>query len=113
MNTSAGHWQLYAGGTSLNSARANDTSTHVVCAVFNGASSALYMDHYSTSEVSGNPGANASTASIIIGNYNGGGANGLVGDMGRLSYFSGAHSTATRQAVMQYLASLYGLTVSA
>lgn len=100
-------WSFYAGSLQ-DSATATDTNFHVFCAVFNGASSVLYLDG----------------ASIKAANAGAGGINGFrlgnntipnnswLGHIPEALVFSGAHSAANRTAMTSYLGSSYAITVA-
>lgn len=103
---------LHAGGD-LNGGTAGYTAntTHVMCCVVNGASSAIYISRYNTAAVSGNAGSN-SLKSFTFGSrctdtlY-------LPGAIAEIISYSGAHDSATRQTVMEGVGALYGVSISA
>jgi hypothetical protein len=68
-------WQMYAGGSGLNGGTW-DQNPHGLIAVFNGASSVLYVDNAST--ITGNPGTAAFTVNTIGGDNNNNTMNGQL-----------------------------------
>lgn len=94
------------GGSSLNSTVSNTGVTRACCALFNGASSAFYVDTYTVASVSGNAGS-ASLTGLTIGASNAN-ASFWNGHIGELIVFAGSHSLATRQTLMTYLSGLWG-----
>jgi hypothetical protein len=80
----------------------------VLCAVFNGANSAIYVTDDETPAVSGNAGADTLDA-IALGTQFGGAASFLDGEIAEWALFAGAHSATNRARVMQYLRARYAL----
>lgn len=102
--TNGGKWQIYAG--SVVGANSCDTALHCFSQIFNGASSALYVD--GASNASGNPGSTGFTGgnSIIIGCD--GSASVWGGSIGEIIYYASALNTTDRQAVEAYLKAKWG-----
>jgi hypothetical protein len=100
------NWAMSA-GTTIQGGTA-DNKAHVWCGVFNGASSALYVDNSQTAVVTGNPGAAALTG-LSIGST--AGDNSINGEIAEVVIYSGALSAPARQAVFQYLGQRYGIAV--
>ncbi len=85
--------------------------THVVCAVFNGASSAAYVSRYSTAAVTGDAGANTLTSLRIGDKFDL--SSPFAGDIAEIDAYSGAHDATARQTVMEALGGLYGVSITA
>lgn len=80
---------------------------HAIANVYDGASSAMYIDDMVTAAVSGNA-SSSSCDSLLTGIYSGESADVSYKWARQLAY-SGSHDQATRQAVLAYLAAEYGL----
>jgi hypothetical protein len=98
------------GTAPLSSVRNATTDPFVACGVFNGASSAFYVNGSSVAEASGNTGS-GSVNVLRIGE--------AVGSVGRLNgkiatilVYSGAHDAATRALIMGWLEDRYGFNRS-
>lgn len=100
-------------GTVLNASGVAASAPAVVCMVENGVSSAIYISNSQIANVSGTNGNGTSfgNVSVAIGAVSAT-ANSITGNLGQLLMYSGAHSAATRKAVMAYLGAWSGLTVS-
>jgi hypothetical protein len=81
-------------------------SVNCICVVFNGASSASYINDATTAVVSGNPGANG-LKSLSIGTNNAG-AGPFQGAWTAIGAFSGVHDATTRGRIMTRLKTKYG-----
>ena len=120
------YWRLTAAGSQTSSATLRATGTAIVatsnvaaitgsvtagvrllCAIYDGASSAIYIDDMATANVTGNADTNA-TVSVFTGTYDAQAAD-VSYKWARHLAFSGSHDQTTRQAVKAYLATLYGL----
>jgi hypothetical protein len=78
----------------------------IVCAVFNGASSALYMYSYVTPGLTGNPGAAGFTG---LGLFNIPALSlGLTGDVAEIAAYSGAHTVDQRKQWFDFARDAYG-----
>jgi hypothetical protein len=102
LRTSAGHWQFFAG--SLVTSANGDTNPHVFCVVYNGASSALFVDRFDVADTTGNSGAGGWDLAI----FGGGGGLGdpLQGKIASIAVYKGAaHSSAQRERVMKAMGS--------
>lgn len=109
MNNNGGggtEWAMYA-GTFVESSGGTPEDPAVICAVFNGASSALYVDDPVSAAASGNAGSATLNQAVLMGLGGGGGE--LPGKLAELILYSGAHDQTTRTQVMAYLATRYGL----
>lgn len=95
-----GKWSLYAGSVQQGSI-ATTLNAVQVSAVFNGASSGLWVDG-ATSTLGGSPGA-AGRTDLEIGD-----ANSWEGDIAEVLIYSSALSTPNRQAVEAYLKAKWG-----
>lgn len=102
-------WYFYA-GSSVTSSNAT-AGPHAIAAVYNGASSALYIDNSATAAVTGNPGTNGISGGLFIGSSNAA-ANAMTGDIAEIVITNVADSLAQRQAMFHYFAVKYGLAVS-
>jgi hypothetical protein len=102
----AGNWSIYAGSAFVGSAIAASNPA-VTCAVFNGASSAIYVTDSVTPAVTGSPGTLGITK-LALGALHGGGGN-LTGKIAEVILYAGAHDAATRATVMGYLRGRYTL----
>jgi len=87
-------------------------SPHVYCAAPNvdGANDLLYVDSIATADITRARGTPASLTSFRVGNDNAA-ASASGGPVCEVIVYNGAHTTAQRTAVMQYLASRYGITL--
>lgn len=102
------HYRLYAGSFATDVGSANPGSPHINAIIFNAASSAVYHNDPVTAAWTGmNPGTGANDGTVI-GDVGGGGGPGTF-TMARLLIYSGAHNEASRTAIMDALADLYGL----
>lgn len=77
----AGSWKMYAGSVITWNTTRDTASFHIFCGLFNGASSALYYEG-GAAKVSGDAGAGTMVGVALSGF--GGGAGGLVGDLGEV-----------------------------
>lgn len=94
-------WQIYSGGTAVDGA-ASDLNQNVHTIIFNGASSAHYLN--GTLSASGDPGANGFTGGFILGGRLGGfAASYWNGKIGEVLCYTGAHDASTRTAFNAYL----------
>lgn len=101
--------QMNAGTLLLGSATISAQAS-ALCAIFNGASSHLFCNNFSTPNVSGNAGTNP-LLGLALGCTRSGGSSGtkIIADY---LLYAGVHTGATRQAVAAYLNSrAYGVTV--
>lgn len=100
-NGSNGFWAYYA-GTVVNSAVSADTATHLLDSIFNGASSALFLD--AAQIAVSNPGTQGFSASPIrLGNDDTLTTAGWIGSIGETLMYSSALSTTNRQQAEAYL----------
>jgi hypothetical protein len=95
-------------GTQLTASK-NMVVPTVLCGVFNGASSAIYMNS-TTASVTGAAGAQALTKLTVGATYNLAGL--LSGKVAAIVAYSGAHDSATRASILAALGAYYGITVS-
>lgn len=93
-------------GASVDAATNKASARTYLAAVVNGASSAIYVDNFTTAEGSGNAGAHSLTGLTIGSNYLFG--NGLDGDVAELLAYSVAHDATARAEVLAYLQGRYG-----
>lgn len=101
-----GFVNMYAGTTVLAGA-VNKASTKVyTCSVFNGASSALYVNDFSSSVASGNAGSHSLTGVTIGANFLTTGP--IAGEIAEIIAYSGALNAAQRAQVQDYLTRRYG-----
>lgn len=103
INTS-GHIVMNA-GAGLTSSAPVSVGAHAICGVFNGASSALYIDSSSSAAASGNGGTNALTNVIVGGIGNGPAASTTTAE---IVIVSGADSSVQRAQMFAYAALRYG-----
>lgn len=97
-------WSIFAGSVV---ASANGTSTkQAFSGVFNGASSALYINSSASAAASGNAGASNPAGTEQIGSS--GGANFLNGKIAEVIIYNTAHSTTQVSQILRYLGGLYG-----
>lgn len=94
---------MYAGSQVVSSAVSTSTVA-IVCAVFNGANSKIYVNS-TTPIATGNCGAQAFTA-LRIGNYQG--SYPFTGKVSLISSFNGAEPEELAVARMRYLGRMYG-----
>lgn len=105
------HLELYAG--SILDGGPVAVAPHVVAVVFAGASSALYVDDATTALASGAGGA-LSIAGLTFGVAENLAANPLAGGKIAAVYaYAGAHAHTLRSAIMAWLGTKYGITVTA
>ena len=95
---------MYAGAQVVSSAVATSTVA-IVCAVFNGASSKIYVNNATTPIASGNCGAQQFTA-LRLGNYQG--SYPFIGKASLISLFNGVESDDLFAARMRYIGRMYG-----
>ena len=95
---------MYAGAQVVSSAVATSTVA-IVCAVFNGASSKIYVNNATTPIATGNCGAQAFSA-LRLGNYQG--SYPFTGKASLISLFNGVESDDLIAARMRYLGRMYG-----
>lgn len=100
-------WLMYAGSGFVNSGVVSNVPG-VVCCVFNGASSAIYVNDFVTAAMTGNPGAESLTQ-LAIGDVAGGVSSPLNGKCAEVIVCSGAHDAANRALLRTYFAGRYGL----
>jgi hypothetical protein len=100
---------IYA-GVSLSSSTVT-TNPSVMCLVFNGASSAIYVNDATTAKATGNA-SGAALVSAVLGD-NASASTPLVGKIADHIVYAGAHNHANRSAVMSaYAAAWFGITVT-
>lgn len=104
---SAGTWLMYAGSGFVDSGVASN-SPAVLCGVYNGASSAIYVGDFTTEDATGNPGT-ATIARLAIGDLAGSVNSPLTGKCAELVCCSGSHDAAKRTLFRAYFATRYGL----
>lgn len=98
-------WEIFAGSTLVGSV-AVDANAHILCAIFNGASSELIVD--GASHATGNAGTKGIDG-LSVGRYPGG--SGYWSDyIGKRLIYEGDLSTADKNQVGNFLADFYGLT---
>jgi hypothetical protein len=102
-------WQIYAmGGAGVNATGSVAANPSMVCGVFNGASSAVYVgSDFSSAAGTGNPGTN-SVAQFVLGALGGGGGE-LNGKIAEVIVSSGAHDATLRANYAAYFAGKFGL----
>lgn len=107
---------LYTSGAGVTLKATSDTSeltttisagVHLIAVVYNGASSAVYIDDMATAAVSGNASSSA-CESLLTGIFSGEHTD-VSYKWARLVAYSGSHDQASREDVQTYLASQYGL----
>lgn len=102
--------RMYA-GTSLQATGFSTQNVVIVfCAVYNGASSALYANAITTPVASGAAGA-LSAVGFTIGNAAAGGGP-LSGETGKFAFYAGVLSAADRATGMNALGAYYGQTIA-
>lgn len=100
------HWGMYAGGTEVSSSSGSpDSSAHVVCGVFNGASSQMFVD--GASVLTGSVGSNHCTG-YTLGTFAAGGSFFLGGDIAHVVVYNAAHGVSTRGIVRATLQAKWG-----
>ncbi len=97
------------GGTPLVSSTSTANQYLVLTGVFNGATSALYVN--GTSAATGNAGTNSLTGLTIGSNFNGGQTY-LAGDINEVLLYSGALTAAQITALNRYLGARWAVTVA-
>lgn len=95
---------MYAGAQVVSSAVSTSTVA-IVCAVFNGASSKIYLNNATTPIATGNCGAQQFTA-LRLGNYQG--SYPFTGKVSLISLFNGVEPDDLIAARMRYLGRMYG-----
>ncbi len=105
----AGLAQTYANGSILTSTE-SVTSPSIVCAVFNGASSAVYVNSL-TASASGNAGTAGITDPIVGGGFSSAFFLPATGAIAEIPIASGADSAAQREQMMRYLSRRYNIAV--
>lgn len=104
----AGHYFVDAGTTLFGTN--NSASPQAFCGVFNGASSALYVNNSQTANASGQSGATNLTGTTGIGSAVGGVF--LNGKIAEIIIDAASDSAATRATVFAYFAARYRLSVN-
>jgi len=104
-------WAYYAGVASVVSSNVS-RAPHVFAVVFNGASSALYIDGSQTAIANGSAGANGfgSAPPLIVGSD--GVAEHLNGKIAEFLVYSAALTPSQRKSIFTYLGARYGIAVS-
>lgn len=97
-------------GTVVNGSGDYKNQTVILCAVFNGANSALYLNNTSTPVITGNPGAQ-SIDGITLGNSSTN-SNPFIGYVGCFAAIGRASSGTEIQSVMRHLGMRYGGAVT-
>jgi hypothetical protein len=105
----SGNINLFSSGGEVGSGIAA-TSTRIVCATVNGASSAIYVNSYTTG-TTGTTGASSQITGLTVGSFTGGAVNRLNGNIGEIIINPGADNLAKRTAFMTYMATRYGVTL--
>lgn len=112
----AGSAGLYSFGSGITLRATSNTNeitaavaagVHMIAVVYNGASSAIYVDDMSTAAATGN-GSSSACESLYTGTYNGEYADASYKWARHLAY-GAAHDETARQAVADYLVAEYGL----
>lgn len=101
---SGGKWTFYAGTTEVNGSVIATGAFHVVSAIYNGASSVLYLN--GAQDATGNTGSNP-LSGLRLGSF--AGAAFLNGDIAEILVYDSALSTADRESVEEYLMEKYAL----
>lgn len=107
----AGVWAYYD-GTVVSSAVAS-TSLSVVAGVFNGASSALYVNNSQTAAANGNPGSTVMGTNYYVGAaLSSGASNPLTGKIAEIIVYTVGLTTAQLKVIFQYLGARYKIATS-
>jgi hypothetical protein len=101
----AGVVTAYAGTDFVNATGSTPESPHVGCIVFNGASSEIYFDDFTTPAGTGNPGTDA-LIQMVLGDVGGGGGP-LTGKIAEAVAFAGADDATERANMRAYFAARY------
>lgn len=106
---SAGTWLMYAGSGFVDSGVGSNTPA-VVCCVYKGASSSVYVGDFATADATGNPGVDT-LARLAIGDIAGRSNSPVTGKCAEAIVCSGDHDVdaAKRALFRAYFASRYGL----
>lgn len=105
-----GYTSISAGNAVADTTGTADGVARVRCIVFNGVSSEIYVNNATTATATGNALTQAPTGLSLGCTF--GLANFLDGKLGTVLLYTGAHTTAQRQALMLWLGSRYGVTVT-
>lgn len=105
----SGFWSVSAGGAGATQSSNTTTSPAIFCCIYDGASSALYINAISTTAVTGNLGGDMN--GFTIGAFQDSSL-GLNGKVAEIVAYSGHHDTTKRAQVMNYLSARYGIAVS-
>ncbi len=100
---------IYAGASLTNGTLANGVAM-VYCAVFDGVSSAVYINDHTTPVLTGDAGTNA-LKSIVVG-ANNALANSFDGKLAELVAYSGSHDATQRGTFFTYAGARYGIATS-
>lgn len=106
ITNNSGKLSIYSGTAFIDAVGSTPGNPGLLCAVFNGASSAFHINDPVTPNVSGNPGASV-LGRITLGAFTGGGGE-LTGKIAEVAAFAGAHDVNQRTAMFDYFAR-YGL----
>lgn len=103
------HWAMY-NGTTLESTVVMDTAVHVLCGVFNGATSTLELDGVQIAA------GQTGSAGFVSGNIALGATTGQtspwLGKIGEIIYYASALSSSDRVSVQSYLSAKWGASAS-
>lgn len=101
---SGGKWGISAGGTGFSSIAGTLSTPLAFCGVYNGSSSALYIDNSSIAVGTGTVGV----AGFLGNTFVGGSSNALTGKVAELICYGGAHTNSQIAQVFAYFATRYG-----
>jgi|GEM_PF-5670314 len=107
---STGFWALRGSSTLESTVAASDTNPHVVCGVFNGASSSIRVDGVATN---GTAGSVPTLLGVTVGNEPVGTSKCWDGRMGELILYNRALSSEECKRVERYLANKFTIAVTA
>lgn len=107
VDVSASNVHAYAGSNLTTSTPV--TAPCVICVVFNGATSAIYVNGSLTAVLAGDVGAHTISQTYLGGNF--GGGNLLTGKIASVVITRGADTPRQRAEMVKYLGTYYGITV--
>jgi len=97
-------------GVAFVEASVSPATPAVVGGVFNGASSAIYVNDHTTASGTGNPGSAGITAIGLFATANAG--FNCAGKVAMAIAYSGSHTTAQRARIFTQLGTLYGIATT-
>ena len=103
-------WDMWAGGTDVNTGLKDDLNWHVATLYYSGSTSKYSFDSKSLTTVSADPGSNAWDGFGFLGDHRSQG-HPFSGDIAEILVYSGSISAANHNSIVDYLGTKYGITI--